>query len=230
MKYIQKAAAPRAFTDWRARVRGTDKEKFGELPAAEKAVLINALMGEQGGLCAYTMRHSEETSSHIEHIKPQTVCRAEQPGNDLDYQNLVACFPREGMKSQYRYGAQARGYWWNPPLFVTPLQPNCEARFRFNLYGEVAALDGDAAAAETLKRLALDHKSLTEDRRRVIEDFIYSEPLTVTAAQRWIAQVAQRKKDGQFIEFCIAIRHALEDYLKNLEKHRRKRAFAMRIR
>ena len=230
MKYIQKGSAPREYSDWCRRVQGTDKEDYRELPLSEKAALVDALLTEQGWICAYTMRRIEKTSSHAEHIKPQSVCRAEMPGSDLDYGNLVACFPREGMKKRYRYGAQARHDWWNPKLFLTPLQPSCEHRFRFNLRGEVATDASDIAAAETSKRLALDHKSLTEDRKRVIEEFIYGEggsnPLSEAEAKSWMADVVRQKRDGSFIEFCVAIRHALEDYLKNLEKDRRKRAFA----
>lgn len=230
MKYIQKGGAPPAFRAWCSRVHGTAKDDYRELPADEKTALLAGLLAEQGCLCAYTMRLVEGISAHVEHIKPETVCRAERRGSDLDYDNLVACFPRDGMKSRYRYGAQARGDWWNPGLFVTPLQPNCEQRFRFNLCGEITASAGDAAAAETVRRLALAHASLIEDRRRVIEEFIYGEagsrPLSEAQARQWLAEVCQRKKDGRFVEFCIAIRHALEDYLSNLQKHRSKRAFA----
>jgi len=232
MKFIQKVGAPRVFQEWRERVRDTNKEDYRELPAPEKEALLEALMAEQGWLCAYTMRRISATCAHVEHIKPQTLCRAEQRGSDLDYGNLVACFPREGMTHQYRYGAQARGDWWNPAQFVTPLQANCEWRFHFNLRGEIAAVSGDPGAAETLKRLALDHDSLSEDRKRVIEEFVYGEdgshPLSQAEATRWIAQVERRMKDNRFIEFCVAIRHALEDYVRNLEKHRRKRSYARR--
>jgi uncharacterized protein (TIGR02646 family) len=123
------------------------------------------------------MRRIEESSSHIEHIKPESVCRSERIGLDLDYKNLVACFPRDGMGRNQRYGAQYKADWWDDDgaEFVSPLSSNCESRFRFDLDGKIAQFSNDQAAATTIRVLGLDHRSLTEDRKRVIEEFIYGQ-------------------------------------------------------
>jgi uncharacterized protein (TIGR02646 family) len=232
MKYIHKAGEPREYADWRKKVQGTEKADFREIPKTEngallKGALLNALLAEQGWLCAYTMRRVENESAHVEHLKPESLCRKEQPESDLDYQNMVACFPREGMKLRYQYGAQAKGDWWDQELFASPLHPNCETRFRFDLLGNITFREDDAAAKETVKRLALNHDSLVEDRKRVIDNFIAD--LSKAQVERWILEVTKPRKDGRFIEFCVAIRSALEAYLQNLEKYRRKRAFAKRM-
>jgi|ERR1700694_4362971 len=231
MKYIQKGRRPHPYVRWCSNVAGTDKEDYRELPRSEKEALLKALIQEQGALCAYTMRRIGEDSSHIEHIKPQGQCRADKPGSDLDYANLVACFPRDGMKAPYRYGAQQKDDWWEGggESFVSPLQEACEKRFRFDMGGNITAVGANAAAATTIKVLALDHPSLTEDRKRVIEEFIYGPAgeaaLSHSEATRAEAALCSRYAHGYFREFCIAIRHALEEYLRVLRRRaQRKKA------
>ena len=44
MKHIQKAGAPRAYSQWCATVVGTNKADYRELPATEKQALLAALI------------------------------------------------------------------------------------------------------------------------------------------------------------------------------------------
>ena len=83
MKHIQKAGAPRGYSQWCATVTGTNKADYRELPATEKQTLLAALITEQGALCA-SVRRIGADSAHIEHIKPESHCRADQPESDLD--------------------------------------------------------------------------------------------------------------------------------------------------
>jgi uncharacterized protein (TIGR02646 family) len=232
MKYIRKGARPRAYVNWCQAVADTDNADFREVSGPAKESLLSALISEQGSLCAYTMRRINQDISHVEHIKPYSACRADEPRTDLDYGNLVACFPRDGMKVQFRYGAQQKADWWENggADFVSPLHPVCEKRFRFDLEGKIAAVAGNRAAKTTICVLALCHGSLTDDRKRVIEEFIYGQtgdtPLSLAQATQAGAAVCRRDGDGNFYEFCIAIRHALEEYLRVLRRraHRIKAA------
>ena len=234
MKYIQKAGCPHAYSQWCAAVAGTGKSNWREVPAAQKGPLLLALVTEQGELCAYTMRRIDKDSSHVEHIKPQSRCRADLPGSDLDWGNLVACFPRDGMNKSYRYGAQKKDHWWenDGAEFVSPLQPTCERRFRFGVDGKIAAVGKHAAAVTTIEILALDHRSLAEDRKRVIEEFIYGpngdNPLSPANAQRARQTICGRDGHGRFYEFCMAIRDALEGHLTALRKLGQRRRAARR--
>jgi len=234
MKHIQKAGAPRGYSQWCATVVGTNTADYRELPATEKQALLAALIIEQGALCAYTMRRIGADSAHVEHIKPESLCRADQPESDLDYGNMVACFPRDGMKKAYRYGAQKKDNWWenDGAEFVSPLHPVCERRFRFGLDGKIAAVVKHPAALATIKVLALDHESLTEDRKRVIEEFIYGpqrdDPLSPANAQRALQTICARNRQGLFYEFCIAIRHALEAHVKALRRLAQRRGATRR--
>ena len=236
MKYIQKTGCPHSYSKWCTAVAGTSKSDWREVPSAQKGQILAAMIAEQGGLCAYTMRRIENNSSHVEHIKPQSRCREDLYGSDLDYTNLVACFPRHGMKVQYRYGARRKDNWWDNDgtEFVSPLQPSCEQVFRFKLDGEIEAIDNRTEARTTIAVLGLDNKSLTEDRKRVIEEFIYGptreDPMASAAAQRARSIICDRNRNNRFYEFCVALRAALEEHLAALTKLRQRRGYARRNR
>ena len=224
MKYIRKGRPPHDYIAWCNQVRDTSNENYACLQNPQKRSLHRALLREQGWLCAYTVRSVDEGSSHIEHIKPESVCRSERMGLDLDYKNLVACFPRDGTAGNLRYGAQLKGNWWQNDgvEFVSPLQRNCEARFRFDMDGNINAVHNNSTAVNTIKVLGLDHKSLTEDRGRVIREFVYGpngqNPLSPAQAQGAISRICNLNASGRFHEFCVAIRDALREHLQQLRK------------
>ena len=234
MKYIKKTGPPHSYKIWRSQVRGTGGEDYSQLKNPQKADLHRNLLKEQGWLCAYTMQRIDLDTSHIEHIKPESVCRLEQVGLDLDYNNLVTCFPREGMKKRNRYGAPKKDHWWkNDGVdFVSPLHPMCEKRFSFQLDGTISAVNHHFAATQTIQLLGLSHPTLTDVRKRVIDQFLYGpsgdDPLSHAQAHRAKDDICTRSADGCFHEFCVAIRNALDEYLKNLQRVARRRKFARR--
>jgi len=236
MKYIRKAGCPHTYSQWCSAVAGTSKADWREVPSSQKGRLLAALISEQGELCAYTMRRINKKLSHVEHVKPQSCCRAELRGSDLDYNNLVACFPREGVSAPYRYGAQRKGGWWDRDgaEFVSPLQSTCERFFRFNLDGEIAAAGDRTAARTTIEVLGLNHQSLTEDRKRVIEEFLFGpsgdDPMSLANARRTQDSICGRDGHGRFVEFCVAIRDALEAHLRALTKLGQRRKAARKSR
>ena len=234
MKYIQKTGCPHSYSEWCTAVAGTNHSDWREVPSAQKGRILAAMIAEQGGLCAYTLRRIDNNSSHVEHIKPQSRCREDLRGSDLDYTNLVVCFPRHGMKAQYRYGAQRKENWWDNDgaEFVSPLQPACEQVFRFKLDGEIEAIDNRTDARTTIAVLGLDHRSLTEDRKRVIEEFIYGptgdDPMSSAAARRARNAICHRDGNRRFYEFCVVLRAALEQYLEVLTKRGQRRRYSRR--
>ena len=236
MKYVRKTGCPRSYSAWCAEVAGTDKSDWREVFSDHKELILAAMIADQGGLCAYTMRRIDNGSSHVEHIKPQTRCREDLYGSDLDYANLVACFPRNDVKGQPLYGARLKGNWWDNDgaEFVSPLQPACEHVFRFKFNGEIEAIDNRTDAITTIAVLGLDHASLTEDRKRAIEHFIYGptgdDPISFAAAQRARNSICNRRRNSLFNEFCVAIRAGLEEHMTALTKLRQRRMHARRNR
>jgi len=231
MKYVRKGGPPHDYSAWCQRMRGTANENYGCLQNPEKRSLHQALLREQGWLCAYTMRRIDKSSSHIEHIKPESVCRSERIGLDLDYKNLLACFPLDGMGRKYRYGAQWKANWWNDngAEFVLPLSSSCESRFRFYVDGKIEPVGNHRSAITTISVLGLDHASLTEDRKRVIEEFVYGpthdDPITPAQAQGAIRTICKANAAGRFHEFCVAIRDALCDHVRQVRKLAARRRF-----
>ncbi len=232
MKFIRKGGPPHAYSAWCKKVAGTQKEDYRELPGQLRTELLAQLLAEQGWICAYTMKRVGEHTSHVEHIKPETLCRAVEPGSDLFYENLVACFPADGMNATYRYGAQKKDKWWDCDGrdFISPLSQTCEARFSFDIQGNIAAVGGYHRAERTIQILGLDHPTLTADRRSVIEEFIYGEcrdePLSPARAAAAITEICQPDARNRFHEFCIAIRDALLEHVHQLQRLARKRKFA----
>lgn len=234
MKQIQKTGRPHAYSQWCTEVAGTQKADWREVPSEQKRIVLGALIAEQGGLCAYTMRRIDQSSSHVEHLKPQRRCRADEEGSDLDYANLLACFPRVGMKAGYVYGAQLKSGWWadDGVDFVSPLKPACEKLFRFSLDGAVEPAGDRVDACNTIRVLGLNHKSLAEDRKHAIEEFIYGpagdSPISRAKAQSARKAVCDRAADGLFREFCVALRDALGEHLTGLAKASRRKRYARR--
>lgn len=232
MKHIQKNGCPQKYTHWCRSVVGTDEEDYNELKGTNKQVLFDALIKEQGFICGYTMKKINSDTAHIEHIKPQSLCRREKLGSDLDYTNLIACYPLKGMKAEYRYGAQQKGNWWvnDGKEFVSPLDYACESYFHFDMAGNITALN--VAGTTTINVLALNHGSLTEERKRAIDEFIYGpnkiDPLSLTMTTKAISNICNQSGEGHYHEFCIAIRDALKEYLSVLEKNKRHKKYVRR--
>jgi uncharacterized protein (TIGR02646 family) len=222
MKYIEKSAPPESFKQWYETQQGlVINFNYSSLPNPEKSEFHKKLLDEQGSICAYTMKRISHDTSHIEHIKPRHICLQEAIGLDLDYFNLIACFPREGMSSKCRYGAQYKDKWWdnNGNNFISPLNPICETLFVFSLDGNINLVDHqNEAALTTIRVLKLDDDQLSYDRRLAIRSFIFGEngtdPIDLNFANNAIGNICNKNQAGMFFEFCIAIRDALKEYLQ----------------
>lgn len=224
MKHIIKTPPPREYADWCKQVKGKENEDYRRVHSNERKPLKLSLIREQGALCAYTLKRIDLTTCHVEHIKPETVCRAEKRGSDLDYGNMVACFPKDDLIKPYRYGAKQKDDWWEEDgkQFLSPLTPRCESLLSFDIKGKIIAVNGDADAKKTIEVLKLDHATLVEERRRSIREFIYGKDgatqLSEAKARRAISEIIKRNKNGNFYEFCVPIQCALREHIRTLEK------------
>lgn len=118
MKKISKTNPPREFSAWLDENEGLDRS-YGALSGTPaQSALKGQLLDEQGSLCAYTGLRISRDTSHMEHIKPQHRCT---PPEDVEYRNIVACFPGDGGDVSYGFGAPVKGGWWDQELFVSPL-------------------------------------------------------------------------------------------------------------
>jgi uncharacterized protein (TIGR02646 family) len=138
MRHIQKSNEPQSLTRWRAAHQSDPNFGYRLIEANLRGEIRQALVAEQGGLCAYTGRRIDEASCHIEHPKPQVHY---MNGEDASFANMLACVPAPNAPG-LPYGAHKKGAWPDAveeALFVSPLRPGCEERFSFTLNGEIRA-------------------------------------------------------------------------------------------
>lgn len=241
MKKINKGQQAEALLQWRAVNVATPQNLKYNKGGFPRDLILEALLRDQGYLCAYTLKRIGVTSSHIEHLKPQCVCEAEDSEReengqacsheDIAWKNMVACFPPPGAP-QPEYGAVVKGKWWDSTLFVSPLSQNCEQRFRYLKDGGIEpAIAGDAAACETIHRLKLDNLKLAELRRNAIlaAGVHPKAPNAITSqavVQRLIGGWQQRYADQSFSEFCTVLIHAAQQHLTWILRQSQRKAHA----
>lgn len=223
MRTIAKQGTPMTLQNWMRDMQRDAPQNlsYGNLPTAVKDQVKQALLIEQGHLCAYTLRklHGIE-DCHIEHVEPQSAA----PGKGLEYANMAACIPKDGGDTSSGYGApvkagQAVELNTN---FISPHMPGCDERFRFDAHGGVRATQGDAAAQGTITTLKLDHDALIDLRRAALQ----AHGLAVTVrtnrtarqlksaaeARRFAAEVLRPDRNGQLEPFCAALAQVALSY------------------
>lgn len=227
MRQIQKRHEPHRLTQFRAAYQSDPNFNYNLIDTSLRKEIRQALMAEQRGLCAYTGRRIDDDSCHIEHLKPQRHCLK---GEDISYSNMVACVPAPNAPD-LPYGACRKRDWPDTTqiaLFVSPLQPDCEARFSFTLRGQInASHPGDRAAEETIKHLGLDHQELEQLRKSAIDGTLAFHgrgpaSLSITEARKRLTRLIRAEGNNDPLEpFCFVLKQALEKHIKRLEAIRR---------
>lgn len=217
MRKIVKTHTPQELVTW-CEDNKDGNHSYSDLCGTDAhKVLKETLFAEQGGICAYTGRTIDESSSHVEHLKPQNQC---EEWEDVEYRNVVACFPADGGDTSHGYGAPVKGGWWDEGLFVSPLSDDCERRFRFVWSGHVYPNPDDhQAASETIKILGLDTEGLRSLRKSRINGFFgfgpksRSKPLSIAEAKQVLQSIDNFGGNGQLIEFCFVLKQLLPKYI-----------------
>lgn len=215
MRKITKTHQPVSLRDWRDENKDIDHDYRALLGSQAHIDLKQLLIAEQGSLCAYTGRRIDSTTCHVEHVKPQNRCVGWE---DVEYKNVVACFPADGGDTSYGYGAPIKAGWWNQQEFISPLSHDCERRFSFVWSGKIKAnLNDHVAANTTIEVIQLDNDSLTKLRKARINAFFgfsaKSKPLSVVDAQAALANIDKKDSDGKLSEFCFVLKQLLPKYI-----------------
>jgi uncharacterized protein (TIGR02646 family) len=230
MKRISKTNAPPALLDWIQQNKNLNCTYDDLLGTPAHIALKAQLLKEQGYLCAYTGLRISADTSHVEHLKPQTKCVDLE---DVEYRNVVACFPKDGGDKSQGFGAPFKGGWWNEAEFVSPCQEDCERRFSFNWSGIVApTLTDDQAALKTIEIIGLNKdpqdnpetqpgRYHLQDRRRDAIKGLFrfgknsrTKSLTQAEAKRILRAIVQPNQSGQLTEFCFVFEQLLPRYIK----------------
>lgn len=226
MRYIRKSPEPKELRDWKRENRDTPENLFyGHGSTFPTVAVKEALLVEQYHLCAYTMKRLQTINDcHIEHIRPRTITKMnpETKPLEVDYQNLLACFPPQG-KSNPGYGAlQKDAYDVQDDNFVSPLHGSCETRFQYNSNGEVNSVAGDKAAENTIDVLKLNHEALVELRERELKAYGIkrrgANQISAKKARELAESIMQPDRNGFLPEYCVAIKQVAERYAQKEEQ------------
>jgi uncharacterized protein (TIGR02646 family) len=218
MRRIVKTNAPPELAKWAADNRELNHQ-YADLAGTEvHRKLKEKLLSEQGRLCAYTGRGINTDSSHVEHLKPQTACAEWE---DVEYRNVVACFPADGGDVTHGYGAPLKGGWWVAQEFISPLADDCERRFVFSWSGHVHPNPEDHPAARmTIAKLGLDNDGLKDLRHAHIRGFFglgartRGRALSVAQAETALRQIDEVDGNGRLVEFCFVLKQLLPRYIQ----------------
>ncbi len=210
MKRIIKSDEPRFFIDWKTE---NSPRTWEDLQNPEKNRLRKILVEDQGFICCYCNREivNDHTTS-IEHLLPQD--RDKFPEKRFEFTNLLAACDG-GTRDQPRRMTHCDARKGNKSLPITPLDDDCESRFRFIANGEIIADGNDSNALQTIEILGLNIPKLRSNRRKAIEpylDLLDSEIETADEIYREI-EFLNQKVDGKYAPFCTAIINILENLL-----------------
>ena len=202
MRFIQKGEEPETLKAFKALASPPNWiPSYDGLNKDRKTLIKSALFAKQKGLCCYCECRLVESESHIEHLKPQH--QFEELA--LDYGNMLCSCMSDVQKGEPLHCGMAKADWYDANLLITPLDPGCEAHFRFLGDGRIIPSEmSDRAAAETIRRLRLDDCELTEKRKVVLDAFL-DPGLTDEERERFLADyLAERGASPS--EFISAVR------------------------
>lgn len=233
MKKIKKGPVPASLVQWKSVNAAVPQNLFygeGNFP---RDSVLDELLKDQGQICAYTLKRINNTSAHIEHLKPQAQCKSEDElreaagqlrlREDVAWGNLVACFPEPNAAAAPSYGAVKKHEWWHSLNFISPLNASCENRFGFNSEGGISPVTATDFPAEiTIEKIGLDDKKLCELRKTAyLSAGIHRrapKPIqSVVKIEQLIAQWSAKNADtGSFSEFCVPLIQVAKEYAQFL--------------
>lgn len=186
MKRIIKSDAPASLTSWKAQANENWQPTYATLQNPQKRELHLSLLNEQGSLCCYCGRRISIEDSHIEHFRPQELFKQ----LELDYENLHASCIRQTDPGTPLHCGHHKGNWFDEDLHISPLEDDCEGRFRYLLDGNIqSTLEVDSAAAKMIEVLALDIPYLNNRRADAISE-VFDQHFLATVSNDELLQLA----------------------------------------
>ena len=164
LKIKEIKATPDTTLNW-PNVSGTLRLADGTEKSVVDAVK-QALLRDQGGICAYCMRRIDLGSSHVEHIVPQAEGRGSDDPLSVDYGNMLAvCDGFKGDDNGLTCD-RARG---NKHMTVNPLKPQTLVDIRYFRYGRIRS-ERSEIMDDLTKTLNLNQETLRKNRKAVIDE------------------------------------------------------------
>lgn len=166
MKYVIKGQSPVSFEQWKGQANEEWQPSYSLLANPEKRELHQTLLVEQGWVCCYCGRGIEIEKSHIEHFRPQE----HYSELELCFENLHASCLRQLEPRTPLSCGHAKKSDFDETRFISPQDPKCESRFKYNALGEIIPADAsDQSAVYMIGLLKLDSPELKGQRFEAIE-------------------------------------------------------------
>lgn len=171
MIHISKQAEPEAFATWKATYPHALYKDLGRdrlFPGAQQArwALRASLVAEQKGLCCYCEARIDNGDFHVEHFRPKG--HGLFPHLQLEYGNMHACCRKSATGGDEEYCGHKKENTFSEQL-VSPLEPDCESHFEYDLTGGISGTD--ERGTETVSLLNLDSTLLRRRREGLIQEF-----------------------------------------------------------
>lgn len=207
MKYIIKGNEPEIFTNWKKEANEYWTPTYDDLSGNVKTAVFSSLKNEQGKLCCYCERELKENDYHIEHLKPKD--KDKFPELQLEYSNFLCSCQRNIKKGIPRHCGNSKDNWYTENELVSPLNSDCEKRFKYTGDGQIfPANEKDAAARMTIEKLQLHIEKLNNLRKNAIEPFL-DENLSQDELDSFVQEYLKDKNqnNGIFNEFYTTIKY-----------------------
>jgi uncharacterized protein (TIGR02646 family) len=212
MKCIIKGSEPVEFTNWKNKENENWAPTYNLLSGDEKAAVFESLKKEQGYLCCYCEQEIETNDCHIEHFRPKDQLKF--PELQLVYSNFHCSCQRNVEKGAPLHCGNSKGNWYTEGKLISPLDTQCEMRFKFTEDGQMLPFDTeDDAAKTTIDKLKLDIDKLNSLRESVIEPFLNLDGALTTRELEEFVQgylIDKDSNNGRFNEFYTTIKYLFE--------------------
>ena len=176
--------------------------------SADKTTLRQALIDEQGWVCAYCMRRinyvaGAETDTRIEHLKPQSISIDQgHPEETLAYSNMVLCCNGNIDGDGKTHCDTSKG---DREISFTPFDQAVIDTISYSTGDGRIKSSNAQYDAEFNNVLNLNHRRLAENRHSVIKGVV-----TVLGKKKWkcsdlkgkLNDYSVKKSNGQYPEYC----------------------------
>lgn len=229
MKYIPKNIQrnePIALKKYRETTENPTYKGFNDNEIDENGKVVkekplkNALLQEQGHICAYCMGRISAEKMSVEHYISQ-----ERPNNSpytqefhaakqLDYSNMLGVCVNSGIQCD-----KSRG---NAVLSLSPLEKSHEALLTYTKDGRIVLLKENPTIEKDINEILCLNNEILKENRKVAIDFVREKKLpqdkqwTKRQIQNAIADFYEKDKDGRYQPYCQAVIFVWEkESLKN---------------
>ena len=163
---ICKGMSPKALSEAVAKIKATPDARlsWSSVGSVERDEVLEALIKEQGFLCAYCMRKITLSDAHVEHYVPQSTEGKGDNPLSVDYHNLLAVCDGFAGNAAGQTCDRARG---NKPLRVDPLRRETLESIRYRRDGVIYA-DDETVNRDLDATLNLNQELLRRNRKAAL--------------------------------------------------------------